>query len=315
MLVGDDISQFQGQIDWDTYKDNSNFAIIRATFGNGYFDQWFAHNRDEARRVGLPIAFYHYSYPEYNSPEDEAAWFCKAVYDLKQGEVLCLDFEEAYAGDKVDWCKRFLDYVSNHFNGIKPLLYLNNALRIGNNWGSVKSAGYGLWLADYTYDPQKSQFPADPWDFVAIQQWTNQESVKGIGPVVDGDAFFGDATAFKKYGYQIPAPSPAVAPVQPAQPIQPIVNTSTNTPTTGQGSTQASDNVPTVSSVSTPAVVPSAVISSPIATSSGIIAPRSPIVPVAPPVLTQNDKITRLMATQNSWLIKLIGIIKILLNF
>src|ERR1035437_5584956 len=138
MILGNDVSQFQGQIDWDTYKNNANFVIIRSTYGNGYYDQWFAHNRDEARRVGLPVGFYHYCYPQYNTPEAEASWFCKAVYDLKEGESLYLDFEEtAFTGDIVGWCKTFLDYVSTHFNGIKPMIYLNQSLAKGHDWSSV----------------------------------------------------------------------------------------------------------------------------------------------------------------------------------
>lgn len=234
MIVGNDISQFQGSIDWDTYKNNSNFVIIRATYGNGYYDQWFAHNRDEARRVGLPRGFYHYCYPQLNSPQAEAQWFCKAVYDLQEGESLYLDFEES-GSNIVGWCKVFLDYVSNNFNGIKPLIYLNQS-HMTLDWSPVINAGYGLWLASYQADGAGN---TGQWPFMALQQTSSSQQVPGIVGNVDRDVFFGDVKTFKKYGYikpvpQQPTPPPVVTPpvstlppetpviIEPVQTIPPV---------------------------------------------------------------------------------------------
>jgi hypothetical protein len=41
-----------------------------------------------------------------------------------------------------------------------------------------------------------------------MQQWTNKQQVPGIQGNVDGNVFFGDVTAFKKYGYKAPVPTP-----------------------------------------------------------------------------------------------------------
>lgn len=223
-IVGNDVSQFQGSINWDTYKNNSNFVVIRSTFGNGYYDSWFAHNRDEARRVGLPVGFYHYCYPQLNSPIAEAQWFCKAVYDLKEGESLYLDFEEQYNGDIVAWCKTFLDYVSSNFNGIKPLMYLNQS-HMNLDWSPVVNAGYGLWLASYQADGVGN---TGKWPFMALQQTSSSQQVPGISGNVDRDVFFGDVDTFKKYGYKTTVATPpvevppVVTPVTP-QPTPPVV--------------------------------------------------------------------------------------------
>jgi len=217
MLIGNDCSQFQGSIDWDTYKNNSNFVIIRSTYGNGYYDSWFAHNRDEARRVGLPHGFYHFCYPQYNSPLDEAKWFCKALYDIQEGESLYLDFEESYSGDIVAWCKQFLDYVSNNFNGIKPLIYLNQSY-MNLDWSPVINAGYGLWLASYQADGVGN---TGKWPFMALQQTSSSQQVPGIVGNVDRDIFFGDENSFKNYGYKklIPVPEPTPTPQPIPEPL------------------------------------------------------------------------------------------------
>jgi lysozyme len=239
-MVGNDVSQFQGSIDWDKYKDNSNFVIIRATYGNGYYDSWFAHNRDEARRVNLPRGFYHFSYPQYNSPTDEAKWFCKALYDLQEGESLYLDWEESYSGDTVNWCKTFLDYVSQNFNGIKPLIYLNQSY-MNLDWSPVVNAGYGLWLASYQADGVGN---TGKWSSMALQQTSSTQQVPGIVGNVDRDVFFGDVNQFKAYGYKVVPP--VVVPPVVGPPVSPQPSSTATTASPTPPVTASTNNINTV---------------------------------------------------------------------
>lgn len=207
-IVGNDCSEHQGVIDWEKYKDNTNFVIIRATIGTARLDNQFVKNRDSAREAGLPLGFYHYSYPQYNTPEAEADFFKESIGEIREGEVLVLDFEEQWSGNHVDFCKRFLDRLSGSLNGYKPLIYLNQSQTTSLNWKPVVDAGYGLWIAAYTYNPEVNTFQIGAWPFAAMQQWTNKQLVPGITGKVDGNVFFGDATTFKKYGYQKPLAQP-----------------------------------------------------------------------------------------------------------
>lgn len=206
-IVGNDISEWQGTVDWTTYKNNANFVILRCSIGTYRVDNQFVKNRDEARAAGLPLGFYHYSYPQYNTPEAEADYFIASIGGVRQGEVLVLDFEEKWA-DPVAFCKAFLTRVSSKLNGYKPMIYLNQSQLTSYDWKPISDSGYGLWVAAYTYDPTKNDFQKGSWPFAAAQQWTNKQSVPGISGNVDGDVFFGDQTTFKKYGYQPPAPAP-----------------------------------------------------------------------------------------------------------
>jgi lysozyme len=227
MITGNDISSWQGDIDWNTYKNNTNFVIIRSTYGNGYTDTKFFRNRDEARRLGIPRGFYHYCYPQYNLPEAEADWFLKTI-NVEDGESLYLDYEENWSGDKVDWCYRFLDRITSHLNGYKALIYLNQSLASGNDWTKIVNAGHGLWIAAYTYDPTINTFKIGNWKFAAMQQWTSSQQVPGIAGNVDGNVFFGDVNAFKAYGYKAPTPSPIPVPIPapptPTPPPVPVVD-------------------------------------------------------------------------------------------
>src|ERR1700691_1661828 len=95
-IVGNDISEFQGTIDWPTYKNNSNFVIMRASQGNSYIDKEFGNNRTQARSNDIPHGFYHFANPDLgNTPHDEANFFINLIDGdpILPGEVLALDFE------------------------------------------------------------------------------------------------------------------------------------------------------------------------------------------------------------------------------
>jgi GH25 family lysozyme M1 (1,4-beta-N-acetylmuramidase) len=208
-IKGVDVSEFQGNIDFDKLKSQVDFVIIRSSYGTGFTDKKFIRNRDEARRVGLGVGFYHYAYARLNSAEAEADYFCQVVGDLRQGESLYLDWEEKYIGDHQVWSQTFLNRVTVHFNGLKSMIYLNKSLQTTHKWDSVVNAGYGLWLADY-----EGNGTAAPWSLMAMQQTGSTGKVDGITGNVDTDIFYGTLNAFKKYGFQpAVAPAPIPAPV------------------------------------------------------------------------------------------------------
>lgn len=212
MIVGNDISRWQGDVDFDVYKNNSHFLIVKSSEGVGFTDPKFPRNQSECRRVGLPLGYYHFARPDLkNDAEKEADWFLQVCGNPIEGEVYCLDYEANWDGDVVGWCKKFLDRVKNQI-GVKPLIYLNQSLIRGHDWTPVVDGGYGLWVAAYTYDPRKNDFVTGAWKFAAIQQWTNQQQVPGIQGNVDGNVLFGNQQTFKEYGYQPPISAPETPP-------------------------------------------------------------------------------------------------------
>lgn len=211
--LGNDVSKWQGEINFDVFKNNAQFVIIKSSEGIGFTDPAFNRNQSEARRVGLPLGYYHFARPDLgNKPEAEADYFLKVVGSPVEGEVYVLDYEPASnPGDTVAWCKAFLDRILEKI-GVKPLIYLNQSQVKGFDWAPVVNAGYGLWIAAYTHDPHNNTFEKGKWAFAAIQQWTNKQQVPGISGNVDGNVFFGDIPTFKKYGYKKPTePTPPPA--------------------------------------------------------------------------------------------------------
>jgi lysozyme len=205
--LGNDVSKFQGNIDYDVYRNNSQFVICKASEGVGFKDPTLDRNKNEARRVGLLLGYYHFARPDLgNTPQKEAEWFLQAIGDFRDGELLALDYEPNWNGDAVGWCKAFLDHLSSKLNGYKPLIYMDQSRVSKYDWKPLVDASYGLWIAAYTYDPNNNNFKKGAWKFAAMQQWTNAQQVPGVSTVTDGNVFFGDLSTLKRYCYKSPAP-------------------------------------------------------------------------------------------------------------
>ncbi len=211
MITGNDLSQFQGDVGFDVFKNNANFVIVKTTEGTGFIDPKFKRNQSEARRVGLPLGYYHFARPDLgNAPEREADDFLAVCGQLQAGEVLALDYEpQNQKPEDVLWCLNFLNRIQSKTQ-VKPFIYLNQAQVKKFNWKPVADADYALWIAAYTYDPANNNFLTGAWPSAVMQQWTDVQSVPGIPNKADadGDVFFGDVNTFKKYGYNPVTPVP-----------------------------------------------------------------------------------------------------------
>lgn len=215
ITLGNDISKWQGDVNFDVFKNNTQFVIVKATEGNGYTDPKLDRNRSEARRVGLLLGFYHFARPDLgNTPEKEAEYFLAKVGELKEGELLALDYEcPNQKQSDVDWCRKWLDYVFAKTK-IRPFIYLNQSQIYNFNWQAVIEGSYALWIAKYTYNPNDNSFNASEFKTAAMQQWSNSQQVPGASGGIDGNVFFGDLATLKKYGKPAaPAPQPPTPPV------------------------------------------------------------------------------------------------------
>ena len=99
-MRGIDISQHNGNVDWDKVKSdkNVNFVILRCGFGREHsrqIDRTFERNYAECKRVGLPVGVYHYSYANSVADAEKEAEFCLKLIKDKQLEFpVWFDIEE-----------------------------------------------------------------------------------------------------------------------------------------------------------------------------------------------------------------------------
>lgn len=172
-----DVSKWQGNIDWDTAKDNVLFAILRVQDGRNTPDGKLARNVAACERLDIP--YYLYGYYRNGGAAEAQLMLSRA---RAAGAVSALGYvcdleESGYSKSGV-----------RAFMGALPA-DLKNGLYIAHNLYSEYGTGYGekwVWIPRYgsnTGVPStKPAYPCDLWQF------TSAGSVPGIGNQIDCNA-------------------------------------------------------------------------------------------------------------------------------
>ena len=189
--VGLDVSEFQGEIDWDlveTIEENHSleFVFIRATAGNDKVDGQFGENWLGEKKRKIIRGAYHYYRPNENSLE-QAQLFIKTV-QLRKGDLPpVLDIEKLPKGQSLDSLKiglrRWLNAVEAHYK-VKPIIYTGE--KYYDDFLKEDFSDYLFWIANYNFYREKI---GEDWLF---WQFTEKASVAGIKGNVDVNIFNGD---------------------------------------------------------------------------------------------------------------------------
>jgi lysozyme len=189
--IGLDVSEFQGEIDWNLVetieeKHPLEFVFIRATAGNDRVDGQFEENWLGAKNRKIIRGAYHYYRPNENSLE-QAQLFIKTV-QLKKGDLPpVLDIEKLPKGQSLDSLKiglrRWLNAVEAHYK-VKPIIYTGE--KYYDDFLKDDFSDYLFWIANYNFYREKI---GEDWLF---WQFTEKASVTGIKGNVDVNIFNGD---------------------------------------------------------------------------------------------------------------------------
>lgn len=190
-VVGIDVSEFQGIIDWDEIeifeeKYPVHFVFIRATAGNNKVDRQFKKNWNGAKDNKIIRGAYHYYRPNENSIE-QANLFIKTV-KLQKGDLPpVLDIERLPKNQSLDslkiGLKRWLNKVENHYQ-VRPIIYTGE--RYYGDFLKEEFGEYLFWIANYNFYREKIE---DDWLF---WQFTEKASLPGIKHRVDVNIYNGD---------------------------------------------------------------------------------------------------------------------------
>ncbi|MGO4770931.1 glycoside hydrolase family 25 protein [Flavobacterium sp. W22_SRS_FK3] len=190
-VIGIDISEFQGTVDWDGIsvleeKYPVQFVFIRATAGNDRVDSRFKKNWESAKEYKVMRGAYHYYRPNENSIE-QANLFIKTV-KLKTGDLPpVLDIEKLPKNQPLDslkkGLKRWLNKVETHY-GVRPIIYTGE--RYYDDFLKEEFSEYLFWIANYNFYREKID---EDWLF---WQFTEKASLPGIKHRVDVNIYNGD---------------------------------------------------------------------------------------------------------------------------
>lgn len=207
---GIDVSQYQGEIDWELVKEHIDFAILRCGYGQdipGQDDPTFKRNADECTRLGIPFGVYLYSYAtDERAALSEARHVMRLVKDYKMEYPVYLDLEDPRVGrltnEQIERnCRVWADELArnNYFPGFYASYY----------WWTSKLTGalftrYTRWVARYAEELGAEGF--DMW------QYTDKGFVEGINAPVDRNYAFRDFPAEIRAGgynnFERPEPNP-----------------------------------------------------------------------------------------------------------
>ena len=190
---GIDVSQYQGQIDWELVKNHIDFAILRCGYGQdipGQDDPTFKRNADECTRLGIPFGVYLYSYATTESEAlSEARHVMRLVEGYKMEYPVYLDLEDPRIGqlsnEQIErnsrvWAEELVN--NRYFPGFYASYY----------WWTEKLTGplfdrYTKWVARYAEELGAEGF--DMW------QYTDKGFVEGINAPVDRNYAYRDFPA------------------------------------------------------------------------------------------------------------------------
>lgn len=191
VLYGPDVSEHQGNIDWDKLAPHIDFAIIRCGYGQDRTDQddkKFKRNVEACERLGIPYGLYLYSYAGNTTRaigEAEHMIRCLGMcnpslppyYDLEENSL-----GEAAMGNMSVWGNKVES--TGHWAGVYTFESYYNKFLYGVN-------RYTKWIAKFNKNDGKMHTPPNVPD-VTMWQYTSRASLPGIKGNVDMSVLYKD---------------------------------------------------------------------------------------------------------------------------
>lgn len=197
---GIDVSQHQGEIDWQQVaEDGIEFAFLRVGFrgygeaGRLVVDEQFENNVKGALANGIKVGVYFYSQSvTVEEALEEASLVLEQIAPYKITGPVVYDAEKLSNSDartlnltmeeRTAMTKAFCNAVAQA--GYRPVVYLNLELAL-TSLDLAQLEEYDKWLAHYTTEMYY------PYDY-KIWQYSEKGTVKGINSKVDLDISFED---------------------------------------------------------------------------------------------------------------------------
>lgn len=185
---GIDISEFQGEIDFEEVRRSGIEAVYIRVGAGEYTDEYFAENYERAKAEGLKIGFYHYvTARSVDEGRRQARFFASLAAGREPDMRLAMDFE--YFGSlSVSQINAISEAYLDELTALtrrEAVIYsdLSNARNI---FSRALAEKYPLWAAQYGADEPSANGKWREW--VGFQ-YTDEGRVGGIYGNVDRNIF------------------------------------------------------------------------------------------------------------------------------
>ena len=184
-----DVSEHQGQIDWEKVKPHIEGAILRCGYGSNIAEQddgQWKRNADECTRLGIPFGVYIYSYADsVEKAKSEAEHVLRLVKGYKLSYPIYLDLEEnGTQKGAIERANIFGDIIekAGYWCGVYANL----------NWWENYLVGlerFTKWVAQYNSVCEYKGAHLDMW------QYSSKGRITGINGNVDMNYCYRDLKA------------------------------------------------------------------------------------------------------------------------
>jgi lysozyme len=196
-VIGIDVSNHQGDIDWPTLaRTDIAFAYIKASEGGDFRDRRFQTNWEEARKVGLPRGAYHF-FTQCRSGAEQARNFMATVPREPGALPPMVDLEHMgpcrsgpAVADLVGEVTTYLGMLEEHY-GRRPILYTDIVFDTTYLRGHFTRETF--WTRSIVLPPW---FRIDQW---LIWQYHSCGRRAGVNGPVDLNAFRGTRRQFEAF--------------------------------------------------------------------------------------------------------------------
>ena len=191
LLYGPDVSEHQGDIDWDKLAPHIDFAIIRCGYGQDRKDQddkKFKRNVEACERLGIPYGLYLYSYAGNSTrAAGEADHMIRCLGMCNPSLPPYYDLEEnslgtAAASNMPRWGNKV--EAAGHWAGLYTFESFYNRYLKGEN-------RFTKWIAKFNKNDGKMHTPPDVPE-VTMWQYSSRGSLPGISGNVDVNVLYKD---------------------------------------------------------------------------------------------------------------------------
>lgn len=199
---GVDVSNYQGEIDWDILSEqNIKFAFIKATEGSSFVDARFKTNYENAQKTQLRVGAYHF-FSFQSQGITQAENFIETVPKIENMLPPVVDFEfygglEKKPPEKTETREQLNIMLSEleAYYGMKPIIYVKKEAY--DTYLQDGYEEYDIWIRS-VYNMQIDLGDCD-WVF---WQYSNRMHLKGYDGkeyYIDMNAFYGTEEEFQKY--------------------------------------------------------------------------------------------------------------------
>ena len=203
-IRGVDVSEYQGEVDWDRIKDQGiSFAFIKATEGSKSKDKYFDRNFEKIKNMDMLLGVYHFFSFETEG-EQQAQNYINTVGYVENDDsifipIIDVEYYSYYKKAKPykEWVikelQTMLDDLENTYR-IKPMIY--TTMEFYTDYIDGNFSGYDIWIRDIVTKPSLEN---RDWKFWQYTGKGKLDGYSGEEKFIDLNVFNGTKEDFDSF--------------------------------------------------------------------------------------------------------------------